>query len=526
MKTRAWFVFGIFMVVVIIVIIRITSLVVSSSAEKSESDFTGNRGPIYDRNGNVLAISYKTFSLWADASILSDYEKKFISSLVSEYLGVDKKSLMDRLSKNSRFVWLARKVSEDKAKIVVKITNEFETKFGKKGIRITEEYIRRYPLYEKSSTVVGAVNLDNRGISGFEYSLDDVLIEKNGGYGKVYLTIDKYIQEITYLELAKSVRDFEAELGMAVFSKRNGEILSIVDYPSFDPNNLKVIPFNSRVASYIIEPGSVMKLSTVSIALMEFPEISKNIYNCGGSITVFGHTIREQSHGDVSLSEIIAYSCNVGMLKIVERLDDEKLYFFLRKMGFGDKTSVGLPGEERGILRPFNEWSGLSKYMLSIGQEIGVTGLQLLRLGLTIANDGKVVDPRLVKEVILPDGSVKEVGKFSSTSVIPYEVIRKVKMYARDSVVYGTGKLANIPGLEVGGKTGTGQIYNPQGGYYKDQYNAVFLGLVPYNNTQLIGVVILVNPQRLKQGGASSAPTFKRIVEKIVSYNPKIIQTQ
>lgn len=526
MKTRAWVVFGIFMVVVIIVIIRITSLIVSSSAEKSESGFTGNRGPIYDRNGNVLAISYKTFSLWADASILSDYEKKFISSLVSEYLGVDKKSLMDRLSKNSRFVWLARKVSEDKAKIVVRITNEFETKFSKKGIMITEEYVRRYPLYEKSSTVVGAVNLDNRGISGFEYSLDDVLIEKNESYGKVYLTIDKYIQEITYLELAKSVRDFKAELGMAVFSKRNGEILSIVDYPSFDPNSLKVVPFNSRVASYIIEPGSVMKLSTVSLALMEFPEVSKNIYSCDGSITVFGHTIREQPHGDVSLSKIVAYSCNVGMLKIVEKLDSEKLYFFLRKLGFGDKTSVGLPGEERGILRPFNEWSGLSKYMLSIGQEIGVTGLQLLKLGLIIANDGKVVEPRLVKKVVLPDGSIKEVDKFSSTSVIPSEVVRKVKMYARDAVVYGTGKLADIPGLEVGGKTGTGQIYNPQGGYYKDQYNAVFLGLVPYDNTQLVGVVILVNPQRLRQGGTSSAPTFRRIVEKIVSYNPKIIQTQ
>lgn len=526
MKTRAWVVFGIFMVVVIIAIVRITSLVVIHSVDESRSEFTGNRGPIYDRNGNVLAISYKTFSLWTDAGILSDYEKKFISTVISDYLGVDKKSLMDRLSKNSRFVWLARKVPEDKLKIVVKITNEFETKFSKKGIRITEEYVRRYPMYEKCSTVVGTVNLDNRGISGFEYTLDDILIEKNEGYGKVYLTIDKYIQEITYLELAKSVRDFEAELGMAVFSKKNGEILSIVDYPSFDPNNLKVIPFSSRVASYIIEPGSVMKLSTVSLALMEFPEISKNIYNCSGSITVFGHTIREQPHGDVSLSEIIAYSCNVGMLKIAERIDDEKLYFFLRKLGFGDKTSVGLPGEEKGILRPFNEWSGLSKYMLSIGQEIGVTGLQLLRLGLTIANNGNVIEPRLVKKVILPDGNTKEVGRSNSDQVIPPEVIQKVKRYARDSVVYGTGKLANIPGLEVGGKTGTGQIYDPQGGYYKDQYNAVFLGFVPYDNVQLVGVVILVNPQRLKQGGMSSAPTFRRIVEKIISYNPKIIQTQ
>lgn len=527
MSKRASIVFYIFLGIVIVVLARVTFLMVSSTVEENKRGrSTGNRGMILDRNGNLLAVSYKTFSLWVMGNTLSDHERRVVAKLVEKYLGIPLTESMRKFARNSEFMWIARKVSEDKVESISRVTNEFENLFGKNSLVVEEEYIRRYPIGEKASTVVGAVNVDNEGISGLEHKFNEVLLERNGTTGKLVLTIDKYIQEITYLELARSVKKFEAEVGIALFAKKNGEILSMADFPSFDPNNLSTIPFSSRAVGYIIEPGSVMKLASMSFALMNFPEVGRSIYECDGSIKIYNHVITEHPHNSVSSKDIIAHSCNVGMLKISKHFDEKAFYLFLRSLGFGDKTFVGLPGEEKGILRVFNEWSGVSKYMISIGQEIGVTGIQLLRLGLILANDGVSVYPKLVKEVVLGDGERKTIRYHEGNRVIPTEVCGKIREYMRASVEYGTSKLANIHGIMIGGKTGTGQIYDPRGGYYKDSYNAVFLGIVPYNDPKLVGVIILVNPKKLKQGGMSASPTFRNVLEKILAYNPRIIQTQ
>ncbi|MEN2997471.1 MAG: penicillin-binding protein 2 [Brevinematia bacterium] len=527
MRKRIWVVFYIFLALVVVVIVRILTLVLPSEFEGEEKrKFTGRRGEIFDRNNNVLAVSYRTFSLWLDNSGLSQYERKFLVELMKDWLGLSYSEIAEKLRRESKFVWLVRKIPENEAENLFRVTNGFVSKFDKRVLGVAEEYVRRYPLGEKASGVVGAVNVDNDGISGFEYTFNDILLEKGGEGGKVVLTVDKYIQEITYLELARSVKEFDADLGIAVFAKKDGEILSIADYPSFDPNNLSVIPFSSRAVGYIIEPGSVMKLASVSFALINLSEIEKRVYECDGLIGLYGHTIKEKPHGVVSLENIIAHSCNIGMLKVIRDFDEKSFYFFLRGLGFGEKTLVGLPGEERGILRIFNEWSGVSKYMVGIGQEIGVTGMQLLKLGLILANDGMNIRPKLVKEILLSDGSSKTMRYSEEFRVIPSEVARKVRKYMRASVEYGTSKMAEIEGLRVGGKTGTGQIYNPEGGYYKDKYNAVFLGIVPYDDPKIIGVVILVNPKKLKQGGLSAGPTFRNILEKIVAYSPNLVRTQ
>ncbi|MCX8029749.1 MAG: penicillin-binding protein 2 [Brevinematales bacterium] len=527
MSKRIWILFSVFLVAVAIVAVRLITLMIPTTlTDKTRSKTTGNRGILFDRNKNILAVSYKGFSAWVNPKELSSYEKKYLSELVTKYFNINKDIITERLNKNSNFSWIVRRLSEDKIKKLIALTNEFQEKFNKNSIKIVEEYTRSYPLLEKASTVVGTVNVDNEGISGIEYSFNDILLENNNKSGNITLTIDKYIQEIAYIELSKSVKELEADLGMAIFSKKDGEIIAIVDYPSFDPNNITKIPFTSRGVSYIVEPGSVMKLASMALILEKFPEIEKQKYICNGIVKVYNHTIREQAHGIVQTSSIIAHSCNVGMLQLADKLNENELYFFLRSLGFGEKTMLGLPGEETGILRPFNEWSRLSKYMLSIGQEIGVSAIQLLKLGLIIANDGININPRLIKEVVLPDGSTKDIVTSQGVRIMSSYVANKIRKYSRDSVEYGTSKLAEIKGLYVGGKTGTGQIYNPKGGYYKDQYNAVFLGFAPYNDPKIIGVVILVNPKKLKQGGTSSAPTFRRIVEKIIAYNPLIIQTQ
>ncbi|MFN4245056.1 MAG: peptidoglycan D,D-transpeptidase FtsI family protein [Brevinematia bacterium] len=526
MRRRIFIVFYIFLAMILVVISRIVYLSFSNVVYTDSSKFTGNRGEILDRNGNILAVSYKTFSLGVDVSQLSDIEMRQIADMVSDYFGIRYNDVLRKLERGSRFVWLIRKIPESGVDGVVKITNAFDKGNIKRSLKVVEEYVRRYPLGEKASTVVGSVNIDNEGISGFEYSFNDVLSERSGKRGKVILTIDKYIQEITYLELLKSVKEFEADLGFAVFATKEGEILSMVDYPSFDPNNLSMIPFSSRTVSYIIEPGSVMKLASMAFALTFFKNIENSYYDCGGIIRIYDHTIREKAHGKVSLRDIVAYSCNVGMLKVIENFDNSSFYFFLRSFGFGDKTLIGLPGEEAGIFRHFSEWSGISKYMVGIGQEIGVTGIQLLKMGLIIANKGLNVSPKLVKEIELQEGGKKYIRYSEDIRVISSYVSEKILDYMRSSVEYGTGKLADVGLVRVAGKTGTGQIYNTSGGYYRDSYNSVFLGIAPYGSPRIVGVVVLVNPKKLKQGGLSAAPTFRNILEKIISYNPNIIQTQ
>ncbi|MGB9622077.1 MAG: peptidoglycan D,D-transpeptidase FtsI family protein, partial [Brevinematia bacterium] len=470
--------------------------------------------------------SYKTLSIWANPQTLSEIEKRYLTKLLENLLPNQKEKILNKFNEKSSFVWISRKIPESQFGLINEITNNFYSKFGKKGIFLIEEYVRRYPLGQVASPVIGSVDIDNRGLSGIEYSFDDILLEKNNESGKIYLTIDRYIQEITYTELEKNVKALEADLGIAIFAKKDGEILAIADYPSYDPNDLKSIPINSKAVSYIFEPGSVMKLASASLALKRDPEILNKYFRCDGEIEIFNHKIKEAPHGDVKIGDIIAYSCNVGMLKIASEFQDNDLFFFLRTLGFGDKTYIGIPGEEKGILRPYNEWSLLSKYMISIGQEIGVTAIQLLKMGLIIANDGRKVNPKLVKKIILPSGNKKDIFYEEGKEIIPQEIAKKIKEFSRRTVIYGTGKLAEIENIEIGGKTGTGQIYNPSGGYHKDQYNSVFLGFVPYNNPQLIGIVVIINPKKSKQGGQSAAPTFREILKKILAYQPSIIQTQ
>jgi|GEM_PF-1989151 len=528
MSKKISIVIYIFLIMVIVITIRIAFLIFTQTQNyKKAEKISGDRGLIVDRNEKVLALSYRTFSIFCDPSVMSDTEKRLVANFLGKELSQKPGEILSKLKKDTKFVWIARKIPEDYLSRVSEIITNINTKLRNSKVGIEYEFVRRYPLGNKLSGVVGTVGLDNQGLSGIEFSFNDILLEKNGSAGKVVLNIDKYIQEITYMELSKSVEEIGAEMGMAIIANSKGEILAMSDYPSPDPYNLSNTPYSSRTVNYIIEPGSVMKVASMALAVSKKPEITNMKYECDGTIKLFDHTIVEPKHGIVSPGQIIAYSCNVGMIKVSDSYTHSELYFFLKSLGFGEKTFVGLPGEEKGIIKDYRQWSGISKQMISIGQEIGVTGIQLLKMGLIIANDGILVNPKLVRFIILPNGEVKKINYDDGMRIIQEHVAKTIKSFMRESVEYGTSKLAEIEGIEVGGKTGTGQIFDLYTKkYFKDKYNSVFLGIFPYRNTKIVGIVILINPQKQKQGGLSAAPTLKRIIEKILAYNPELIQTQ
>jgi cell division protein FtsI/penicillin-binding protein 2 len=528
MSKRLTVITYIFLSIMVLITIRITYLIFTQTQNyKKPEKISGNRGLIVDRNEKPLAISYKTFSIFCDPSTLSESEKKFVANTLSRIVNQKPDEILSKLRKNSKFVWIARKIPEEYLTNLSNTIANINANLSKGKIELEHEFVRRYPLGEKASGIVGTVGIDNQGLSGIEFSFNDILTEKNYTVGKVVLSIDKYIQEIAYIELAKSVEEFGAEMGIVIIANKRGEILAMNDYPSYNPYDLSTTPSSSKAVNYIIEPGSVMKIPSMTLAISKKPSITNTKYECTGTIKLFNHTIVEPKHGIVIPEKIIAYSCNVGMIKVSEVYEPNELYFFLKSLGFGEKTFIGLPGEEKGILKDYRQWSGITKQMISIGQEIGVTGIQLLKMGLIIANDGILVNPKLIKFMVLPDGEIKKINYNDGIRIIPEYAVEAVKSYMRKSVEYGTSKLAEIESLEIGGKTGTGQIFNISSKkYFKDKYNSVFLGILPYKNTKLVGIVILVNPQKQKQGGLSAAPTLKRILEKIVAYDPSLIQTQ
>ncbi len=528
MSKRLTIITYIFLAIMVLITIRITYLIFTQTQSyKKPERISGNRGLIVDRNEKTLAISYKTFSIFCDPSILPESEKEFIAIALSKAINQKPDEILSKLRKNSRFIWIARKIPEEYIADLSNTITNINSRLSRGRLELEYEFIRRYPLGEKASGIVGTVGIDNQGLSGIEFSFDDILREKNGTVGKIVLSIDKYIQEIAHIELAKSVEEFGAEMGIVIIANKKGEILAMSDYPSHNPYSLSTTPSSSKAVNYIIEPGSVMKIPSIALAISKEPSITNNKYECTGKIRLFDHTIVEPKHGIVSPEQIIAYSCNIGMIKISETYQPNELYFFLKSLGFGEKTFIGLPGEEKGILKDYKQWSGITKQMISIGQEIGVTGIQLLKMGLIIANDGILVNPKLIKFIVLPNGEIKKINYNDGIRIIPEYAVETIKSFMRKSVEYGTSKLAEIEGLEIGGKTGTGQIFDiSTRKYFKDKYNSVFLGLLPYKNTKLIGLVILVNPQKQKQGGLSAAPTLKRILEKIIAYDPSLIQTR
>ena len=501
-------------------------------------DVSPKRGVIYDRAGNELAMSVQVDSAFAVPSEMPDLPGTI--SLVSRITGGDARLILADCRAHKTFCWIARKADAD-------VIDRLKA-LNLQGIHYQKESKRFYPKRELAAQVLGYVGTDDAGLSGIERQYNDSLqgepgqmvisvdarkkwfgrIEKEPEAGDtITLTIDEKIQYIAERELQQAMKDTQAIAGTAiVMNPHTGEILALANRPTFNPNVRKEIrneALKNRAVSDIYEPGSTFKLVTISAALEEKLTNPNEIFDCQmGSIVYNGMRIRDsRPHGLLSVTDVLAESSDVGAIKIALRLGEQRFYNYIRAYGFGQQTGVELPGETRGLTKPVSRWSRVSIAAISMGQEIGISALQLAGLISTFANDGVYVAPRIVAAETEPQTQVKLTAfrPQNQRRVVSPTTAAEMRQMMRAVVLHGTGVKAQLEGYTSAGKTGTAQKVDPEtGAYSRTKYVGSFAGFAPINNPEITVAVILDSAVGLHQGGQVAAPVFKRITQQVLEY--------
>ena len=517
-------------------------------------EITPERGAIYDRNKRPLAMSIPVDSAFGVPSEIAD--EHLAARLLSGVVDVPQEVLEARFESSRSFVWISRKLPPEKAEAI--------TALNLKGIYLQKENKRFYPKRDLAAHVLGFVDMDEKGLGGIEYELDNeirgqsekiVVMEDarrrwfDGSQAKlnsgadVVLTLDEKIQYLTERELNAAIAQTHAIAGSAiVMNPNNGEILALANWPTFNPNKASEAPAEARMdraVSALYEPGSTFKLVTLAAAFNEGITRPDEVFDCeNGSVLVAGHRIHDHKpFGLLNVSQILAESSDVGAIKIALRLQAPRFYDYIRAFGFGALTGVDLPGESKGILRPVNDWGDFSIGSISMGQEVGVTPIQLITAVSAIANGGLLYRPHVVEE-LERDGRVLpaegELTEAEARRVIRPETAATMRRLMEGVVLHGTGPKAHLDGWTSAGKTGTAQKIDPTTGRYsRTQYIASFTGFAPINNPAVTILVSLDSPVGQHEGGEVAAPVFKRIAEEVLTYldvprdvplNPKLMQ--
>ena len=495
------------------------------------------RGIIYDRAGRELAMSVMVDSAFAVPSEVKDLPTAI--SLITRITGDDYNVVLADCRAHKTFCWVARKADDQTIQRISSLRLQ--------GIHLQKEPKRFYPARDLAAQVLGSVGMEDSGQSGIEHEYDDQL---RGRAGKMFisvdarkrwfsdvetqpdpgdnvvLTIDKNIQYIAEKELEQAIHDTQAIAGTVIVENpHTGEILALANRPTFNPNLRKQITpgaLTNRAVSYVYEPGSAFKVVTLSAALEEKVTTPDELIDCQmGSIVYNRMRIRDsKAHGVLPVWGVLAESSNVGTIKIALRLGEERYYKYIRAFGLGQQTGIELPGETRGITKPPSRWSKVSIAAISIGQEVGVSPIQLAAVMSTFANDGVYVAPRIVAGTLPLQGGVQTVAFHPAEGRRVVSSYTAAEMRSMQKVVLeGTARRASLDGYTVGGKTGTGQKIDPAtGAYSKTKYNATFAGFAPLNNPQVVVAVILDSPIGLHQGGQVSAPVFRRVTQQVLEY--------
>ena len=496
------------------------------------------RGLILDRQGRELARSVPVDSFFADPREVGDADGA--AAALARALGVDEASLAARLKEakeaNRGFVWLARKVDEGRSRAARELKL--------KGVYWVEEQRRRYPNGALAAHVLGFVGLDERGLAGVEQVYDAALAGESGRLvasadarrrafesagsapqdGRtIVLTIDQTVQYVVERELAAAVERTRAKSGAAVvLEPRTGEILALANAPSFDPNDAAGWGADARrngALQNIYEPGSTFKVVAYSGSLEEKLIRPDDRIDCPGTITVNGRVVHDHARGTLTATEALAKSSNVAAIKLGLRLGNERLYDYVRRFGFGSKTGVELPGETAGLVRPVSKWQPGSIGSVPIGQEVGVTPVQMAAAYAAIANDGVRVAPHLVREVRDAEGRALERAEPESHRVVSAETARELRGMLEMVTLKGTARAAQLEGYTAAGKTGTAQKVDPRTrAYSQTKYVGSFVGFAPVENPAAVVIVVLDEPVGAHQGGAVAAPVFSEIADQVLPY--------
>lgn len=497
------------------------------------------RGSILDRNMRKLAVNLKVDSVYAVARNVD--EKRKTAQLLAPVLDKDERFLYERLNRDKLFVWLARKISPEASDKIRELSL--------KGIYLIDESKRFYPGASLASQTIGFAGIDNTGLEGVEAVYDSYMHGRRGyrivtrdakgrelpafggsyippvnGYN-VVLTIDEVIQHISEKALEKAYNKHKAKAGVAiVMDPYTGDILALAILPSFDLNDFRHAADDTKrnraICDYY-EPGSVFKIITASACLDTGKVcVDDNFFCENGAWYVAGHTLHDhRGHGDMTFSEVIKKSSNIGTVKAAMRLGEKDLYRYIKAYGFGAPTGIGLAGEIKGMVRPLNRWSRYSITAVPMGQEVGVTPLQLAVSLSAVANGGKLVKPRIVSEIVDSKGeTIKRYEPEVIRRVVSEQTSERMREIMKGVIEDGTGARARLNGFDAGGKTGTAQKVEPSGRYSHRDYIASFVGFAPVKDPVITVCVMIDTPRNGYFGGTVSAPVFKQICEASLRY--------
>lgn len=481
-----------------------------------------HRGMITDRQGKALAISSPVTSLWANPSELLAAEE---SAALAMHFGVSREEFEARLRRNTdkEFIYLRRHMPPPEAEKILALAIP--------GVYEQREYHRFYPAGEVMAHLVGFTNIDDKGQEGIELSFDQWLRGEPGKkkvlknlYGQIVrdirpvkeakpgnsleLSVDLRLQYLAYRELKSAVTSHNAESGTIVMlDVKTGEVLAMVNQPSFNPNNrarLELAAVRNRAVTDVFEPGSTVKPLTAAVA-METGTVGPDsvIDTSPGFVHVDGKTIPDPvDYGELTLSEVISKSSQVGITKVALQLDEFDVWEMFRSVGFGEATGIGFPGESNGYLPNHRQWDDIERATFAYGYGLTVTPLQLAKAYATIARGGERVDISLVKG--------RQVRGERVMSEDTAAALRR--MLANVTADGGTGARANIDGYSVAGKTGTVRKVGEKG-YEDTRHLAFFAGMAPAVSPEIVAVIMINDPKEGEYGGgAVAAPVFARVI--------------
>ena len=500
-----------------------------------EQQLPAQRGTIYDRNGNILAMDVPARTLYVDTRHIDDREKtmKILASILKIPVSEIEKKFREKYPRIKRKLTVEEYTAIEKEKL--------------KGIVFEEDYKRVYPKGKLACHILGFTNVDGVGIEGVEMQYNDILSGETGlitiprdGRGNVlnslsrvirssvkgkdiYLTIDERIQQIVEEEIEKCwEKSCPKKISVIAMDPKTGEILAMANKPDYDPNVPSRFPPEHRknyAVTDLFEPGSIFKIVTAAAVLEEKKAGLDEVFNCeGGKWFIRGHILHDaHPYGPLEFQQIIIKSSNIGTVKLAMRIGEETLYQYIKKFGFGELTGIDLPGEIRGILRPVERWSDYSITAIPIGQEVGVTCLQAIRAISVFANGGYLVRPHVLKKVESSDSSLLHSAVTGEPLITSENIMTLNSILARVVSEEGTAVKAKIHGYSICGKTGTGQKFI-NGAYSHSKFIASFLGFIPLEDPKISILVNVDEPVGAYYGGAVAAPVFKEVAWRIMQY--------
>jgi cell division protein FtsI (penicillin-binding protein 3) len=501
------------------------------------------RGIIFDRRGREFAINLDTESIYCDPAEITSPDK--VASALSERINQKPEIILAKLNTDRRFNWIERKLGIEYAQGIKDLKL--------KGIGFAPEVKRYYPKGSLASHVIGFVNVDNNGLEGVEQRYDRYLASRSektyvfrDAKGNVLsdgqsfslsreikgnnlvLTIDEGLQYILEKNLDDAFLHWKAASATAIMmNPYTGEILAMANRPTFnlnDPSETKAHHRRNRAITDLYEPGSTFKIVVGAAALEEGIVTPETKFDCrAGYVEVGGRRIRDarkHTHDVLTFKEVIQKSSNVGIIKAGISLGREKVYEYIKRFGFDEKTGIDLAGEVSGWVHSPSKWSGTSIGAISIGQEVAVTPLQVLRAYAAIANGGLLIRPYVVSEVKSPEGNTvykinPEAKRILSEKTV--NVFREILKTVTEEG--GTALEAAVDGNQVAGKTGTAQLIDPKTRRYsREKFVSSFVGSVPADKPKIAMIVVIHEPKGQIYGGVVAGPVFRKIASESLSY--------